>query len=582
MARESFLHDLWRSVALSLLSLVITLLIIVGVVWLLVGRGPDIEDGSWLVLDLYGPVTEYAPPGDPFSQVMSGDPLTLQDMIDNLAKAAVDDRIAGVILKVSWSHDADTGKLQELRRAVDKVQAAGKPVHAWGDTFDPAVLFLASGCDDIAMPAGGFLMWTGVAEGSFHVRGLLDKLGIVPHLSKIKDYKSAAEVIMETEMTPAAREQRTWLVEDMWDMMVPVIASERGLTEQRLVELMEYAEFMPVEAAEAGLIDEVLYWQDLLDKLRGDGDEDPPLVAHCDYAEVALEDVLDQSDETVAVVHAQGNIGGRVNRHDPMWGMMMGHESICRELRRCRLDDEVKAVVFRVDSGGGESLASDLIAHEVELLAAAKPVVVSMVDVAASGGYSISYKATKMMANPLSVTGSIGSINGIFNMRGFYDKIGFSKDFVTKGPNALLGNDWRDPTPAEWERHVDAHWKSYDDWLQDVANRRGMSFEEAELLGHGRVWTGRQAADNGLIDALGNYDDAVALAAELAEIDSEKPPKIVHLPEVKGLLGSLFGGESGVDDPVAAAMRSAVYRGVASEMRGSLDFMERGAVNVAR
>ena len=581
-SRESFFHALLRSVALTVLSFVLSLAIIAGVVYLMLNQGADVEDGSWLVLDLYGEVSEYAPPGDPFSKVIGGDPLTLQDMIDNLGKAAVDDRIAGVILKVSYAHNAGVAKLQELRRAVDGVQAAGKPVHAWGDGLDGRTLYLAAGCDDVFMPAGGYIEVKGLVAETFHVRAMLDKLGITPHLHKIKDYKSATEMIMNAEMTDAAREMRTWILDDIWDVVIPTIAAERGLTEQRLVELMEYAEFEPSEAVEAGLIDGLLYWQDLEDRLREPGDDELPLISHCEYLDVSWDDVGHGGDETVAVIHAQGNIGGRVNRVDPVWGTMMGHETICRELRRCRLDDDVKAVVFRIDSGGGESLASDLISHEVELLAQVKPVVASMVDVAASGGYYIAYKATKLMADPLTITGSIGSINGFFNMKGFYEKIGVSKDFVEKGPMARLGTDYRDPTDAECHRHVDAHWKSLNAWLEDVALKRGMTFERAESLAHGRVWTGRQALANGLIDAVGNYDDALALAAELAEIDPETPLDVVHLPATMGLLESFFSDEPGSGDPVAAAARAALYREVSREVRGSVDFMQRGAANVTR
>ncbi|MBU1074075.1 S49 family peptidase, partial [bacterium] len=575
MARESFFHDLWRSVSLTLLSLVVALLIVAGVVYLLCGGGPDIDDGSWLVLDLYGEITEYDPPGGPVNQVLGGAPLTLQDMIDNLGKAALDDRIAGVILKLSSTHDADLAKLQELRRAVDRVQAAGKPVHAWGDALDLKTLYLAAGCDDVAMPAGGYFEFRGLTARSCHVRAMLDKLGVTPHLHKIKDYKTAAEMVMNTEMSDAAREMRTWLLDDIWNVVVPAIAEERGLTEQRVTELMEYAEFEPAEAAESGLIDRVVYWQELEDGLRDPDDDILPVVTHAEYADVSWDDVTDEGDQTVAVIHAQGNIGGRENGIDPLWGMMMGHETIGRELRRCRLDDEVKAVVLRIDSGGGESLASDLIAHEVGLLAAVKPVVVSMVDVAASGGYYIAYKATRLMADPSTYTGSIGSINGFFNMRGFYDKLGVTKDFVEKGPMAGLGSDYRDPTGAEWERHADAHWKSFNTWLEDVARHRGLTFERAEALAHGRVWTGRQALENGLIDAVGCFDDALALAVGLAGLPAGERPRVVHLPETRSLLESILGDDPGVDSPVAAAARAALYREVSREVRGSLDFLER-------
>jgi protease-4 len=211
-------------------------------------------------------------------------------------------------------------------------------------------------------------------------------------------------------------------------------------------------------------------------------------------------------------------------------------------------------------------------AHEVALTAAEKPVVVSMVDVAGSGGYYIAYKATKMLADPLTRTGSIGSINGFFNLKGFYDKIGLSKDFVSKGPMARLGTDYRDPTDEEWDRHVDAHWKNFNSWLADVARHRGMTFAHAESLAHGRVFTGRQAAENGLIDGLGNLDDAVQMAAELAGIDPETPLKVVHLPEKQSLLQMLV--DSGDEDgPVATALRWYVYRTARQDLQETARFL---------
>jgi len=345
---------------------------------------------------------------------------------------------------------------------------------------------------------------------------------------------------------------------------------------------MTYAEFMPDEARAAGLIDETIYLPELEDRLREDGDKQLKTVDHETYAKVAWKDVGGTGGGTVAVVHAQGNIGGRENRVDPLMGIMMGHESISRELERCRLDDKVKAVVFRIDSGGGESLASDLMCHEVERLAAEKPVVVSMVDVAASGGYYIAYKGTKLMADPLTVTGSIGSINGFFNMKGFYDRIGVNKDGIARGPMAELGTDMRDPTPEEWARHTEAHWIGFNAWLADVARVRGLEFEKAETLAHGRTWTGTQAVANGLIDQVGDLEAAVALAAELGGLKADRRPDVVHLPERQGLLASLMGQDGGADDPVAAALRAAVVRGLRAQVRETGAFLQDGAAAVVR
>jgi len=567
MNREPFFKRLVLSVLLSVCTLVIVVGLVAGGIYLATNKDQKIENGSWLVLDLYGTVHEYDPPGGPLGAVMGGDALTLQSLLDDLGKAAVDDRIVGVIFHISSSNTAGFAKIQELRSAVDKVQAAGKPVHAWADALDDKTLWLAAGCDDVLMPAGGYLTFKGMHSQRPYVRAMLDKLGIVPHLDKIKEYKAAAEIIMDTHMSEPAKENLAWIMDDVWQTVMADLAKERGKTGDELLELMKYAEFTPTEAAKAGLIDECVYLQELEDRLKGEKDDRLKTVDQARYAKVSWKDVGVKEGPVVAVVHAQGNIGGRENRVDPLMGIMMGHESIVRELERCRYDDKVKAVVFRIDSGGGESLASDLMCHEVERLAQVKPVVVSMVDVAASGGYYIAYKGTKLVADPLTITGSIGSINGFFNMKGFYDKIGLNKDGLSRGPMAELGTDMRDPTPEEWKRHTEAHWIGFNEWLADVAKTRGMSFEKAQTLAYGRTWTGDQAVANGLIDAVGNLDDAVALAAKLAEIAPDKTPKVVHLPEHEGLLQAFTGGKKGAGDPVAAALRAAAWRGLRAQVR---------------
>jgi protease-4 len=578
---ENLRKLLW-SAAGTVLGLIVFIVIVAGfAIWRLDAK-PDIEDRSWLVVDLYGPVHEYHPPGGVMGEALGGDAVILQEVLDGLAKAALDDRIEGVILKLSSSNDAGWAKLQEMREAVDRLQAAGKPVHAWGDALDLKTLYLAGACDDVAMPAGGFFEFTGLSTESLHLRGLLDKLGVVPHLHKIEDYKAAAEMVMNEEMSPAVREMRTWMLEDAWDQVVPVLAAERGLTVERVEELMAYAQFLPREAAEAGLIDEVIYWQELEERLKPADADVLPVVTLCDYAEVSFADLGHEGEETVAVVHAQGTIGGRENGVDPLLGIMMGHETMVRELRRCREDDEVAGVVLRVDSGGGEGLASDLIAHEVELLAEVKPVVVSMVDVAGSGGYYIAYKATEILADPLTRTGSIGSINGFFNLRGLYDRLGVSKDFVSRGPMARLGTDYRDPTPEEWERHVDAHYKTFDTWMYDVAEERGIPRDRIADLALGRVWTGRQAAGNGLVDRTGDLHAAVRLAAELAGIPPETELAVVHLPERKDLLESLVGGDPGLDDPVAIAVSWQLHRTLHRDLAATLRRLESGAVDPRR
>lgn len=577
---DGFWRKLWITVLGTFLGLVVFCLIVGGVLAVKLNKHPDIEKHSWLLVDLYGGIHEYYPPGDLMSQVLGGKALVLQDVLDGFAKAALDERIEGVILKLSSTNNAGWAKLQEIRDAVDRLQETGKKVYAWGDAFDLKTLYLAATCDAVYMPAGGYLEMTGLEAGNMYVRGALDKLGVIPHLDKIRDYKAAAELVLDKHMSPAAREMGTWILDDTWAQVVPTLAAERGLTQEKVSELMSYAIFMPEEAAAAGLIDEVIYWQELSQRLKPAGEEELPLVTLADYESVSLADLGHKGEETIAVVHAQGLIGGRENKVDPLLGIMMGHESVIRELQRCREDEKVKAVVFRVDSHGGESLASDLIAHEVELLAEVKPVIVSMVDVAASGGYYIAFQATKLVADPLTRTGSIGSISGFFDMRGLYDKLGITKDFVTKGPMARLGGDYHEPTPAEWDRFVDAHWKSFSTWMYDVAAKRGISREEIEKLALGRVFTGQQAVANGLIDAVGDLHEAVRLAAEQAGVAPETTLRVVHLPEKKGLLASLLEKDKS-HEPVAAALRWQLYRTVRQDLGETVRFLQDGALDAS-
>ena len=566
MAHESFLHRLARSLILTIINLVVIAALIAGGIYLAMNRGPEIEDQSWLVLDLYGELPEYAPPGGLPGSLLTEDEPSLQDMLDALAKAALDDRIEGVIWKLSASNGAGWAKLEELRSAVARVRQAGKPVYAWGDYLDLKTLFLAAACDSIYQPRGGYLDLRGMLRQSVHVRVMLDKLGITPHVSKIREYKAAAEMVTETGMTPQAREQTQRLLDRRWDAVTTTVAADRGLSREQLLAYMENYSGEPVDAAAAGITDRVLYWQGLEAQLLADRDETTlPTVSAIDLRDVAWSDLDRDGDETVAVVHAQGMIAGRESGVNPLLGLTMGHESVVRELRRARLDEDVKAIVFRVDSPGGEGLASDLIGHEVALCAAAKPTVVSMVDVAASGGYQISFRATRMLANPLSIVGSIGSISAFFDMSGFYAKIGFDKDAVEVGPLAGLGRDDRAPTEAEWQAFEASHYAGFNAWLHEVAERRGMTFEQAELLAYGRVFTGEEAVANGLIDGIGNLDVAIREAAALAGVAPEAVLNVVHLPERQDLLNSLLGGDGDADAPVTAALRWAAYRQLRTE-----------------
>lgn len=540
----------FRSFFASFLSIIVLLAIVIGVIAWKSGRKSKIEDHSFLIVDVYGNVPEYDPPAGVMSQIIGGEPETLQRILSSLEKASVDKRIDGVIMKFSSTNNAGFAKLQEIRGAIKKVQKAGKKVYGFSDSIDRKTYFLASACDSIFMPPSAYIGFQGISITTQHIKGSLEKLGIKPNIHRIKDYKSAAEMILRKDMSSEARENREWMLEEYWEMFTQTFKEERGLTEDKIDELMKHALFTAEEAKESGLIDHIFYWDELENMLKQENNKEFHTVSQSRYAQVNPRRLGLKGKKKIAVVHAQGLIGGRKSRVDPLLGMVMGHETVVADLRRARLNENIAAVIFRVDSSGGEGLASDLIGHEVEVTSKVKPVVVSMVDVAASGGYAISYRASKIAADPMTVTGSIGSISGKFNMKGLYDKLGMTYDFATKGPMALLFSDYRDFSKEEWERFRENHWDSFNAWLKDIAEHRGMTFEEAEKLAHGRVWTGRQARANGLIDEVGGLDRALEVAKELAGIPADEKVALIHYPKKKGLPGLIFGGSGDLGNPV--------------------------------
>ena len=230
------------------------------------------------------------------------------------------------------------------------------------------------------------------------------------------------------------------------------------------------------------------------------------------------------------------------------------------------------AIVLRVNSRGGVGLDSDLMGHEVEITAAEKPIVVSMVDVAASGGYTISYRASKIVADEATITGSIGSISGKFNLKPMWEQVGVTHDSLDRGPNADINSEWKDYSPAQRNRFEEDHWEGFNRWLRDVAERRGMGFDEAEKLAYGRVWTGHQARENGLIDEVGDLEVAVRIAKGLAEIDADEKVTREHLPKEKELLESLLSGD------LTTAARWVVYRAIREDIAETWNLVQNPAV----
>ncbi len=564
----------WVSLAAAVVALILVSGIVIGLVARKFDEKTDIKDHSWLHLDLYGALPEYDPPSGLAGSLIGGDTQTLQSILTNLEMAVHDKRIDGVVLQLSAANDAGRGKLEEIRRGVARVQTAGKPVLAFADYIDLNVLFTAAACDSFFCPPSAYITIVGIDASHPHVKQGLKKLGIEPHVSAIKDYKSAAQIITRDDLTPEAVANKEWMLDEFMDLYIEALTEGRGLDADDLDAIMTRAEFLSSEALSIGIVDGVMYWDELTARFQQEKDDAPRVVTGARYAKEDPEDLDLGGKKKIAVIHAQGNIGGRTNGINPLLGMMMGHETINAELKRALEDEDVAAIVLRIDSGGGESLASDLMGHMVEKVGREKPVVVSMVDVAASGGYSMAYRANWIVADNMTVTGSIGSISAKFDMSEMYDKLGIEFSHVTRGPNArLMGSD-RGFTDEEFERFEERHNASFHVWVEGIAEHRNMTVEKVESLGQGRVWTGRQAVANGLTDEVGGFWEAVAAARRLAEIPEDTKTGLWHLPEKQDLVATLLKGDA---EALTLAGRWLVYRSVREDLRLVRQSLESGA-----
>jgi len=517
------------------------LVFLVGIIGYAKSAGkPSISDGSYLVLSLEGEIVDY-PPGGFAEELFGGGPGSHMDLLENLEKASVDKRIKGVILRVGGS-TLGYAKMDELRSAIKKVQDSGKTVYAYSDGLYNRHFYVAAACDSIFMPPSGYVELTGPVSGHFFVKRALDKLGVKPNIHRIEKYKSAAELVTREDMSPEAEEQARWIMEDLHSEFVKEVASARSLDVGELEKAFEKAIFQPEEALEAGLIDGVLYWDELERRLRDPDDKKLETVSGKTYARVKREEVGIKGKK-IAIVHAQGLIHSGESGTDPLMGMTMGARSVVRDLREVMDDDDIVGVVFRVDSPGGSGLASDIIGRWAKRVETKKPIVVSMADVAASGGYMVSHRTRPIVADPNTITGSIGSITGKFNMRGLYDKLGVTFDFVWMGPHALINSDYFDWTDEEAKMVAENHWKGFDDWLNDIAKHRDMTYEQVKAVAGGRVWTGRQAIERNLVDKLGGLDVAIAEVKKKAGISEEEEVTLVHYPAKKGIVETILSGD---------------------------------------
>jgi len=534
-----------------------------------------VQPNSLLIVDM-GMQIQDAPVMDQDLETLrralgSGGPskVSLRKIVEGIKVAADDDNIKGLYLHdTADSSGPITGyaALKEVREAISHFKTSGKPVVAYVTSANARKYYLASVADKIVLNPAGMLQFGGMASEPLFMGGFLKKYGVGVQVTRVGKYKSAVEPFILDKMSPASREQMQKLLDDLWAELLDTVASSRGIKSTELQGLIDAKGiFDSGSSLEYGLVDEVTYFPELLAglmKIAGATNEDDS------FSQIDLRAYLGglefnvDSDSQVAVLYAEGVIVAGEGAMD-----QVGGERLARELRRLRADDRVKAVVLRVNSPGGSAFASEVIQHETILTRQVKPVIVSMGSYAASGGYWISAYADEVFAEPTTVTGSIG-VFGIFpNIQKLASNHGFTFDVVKTGKYADILTLSRPKTEAELGILQGTVDEIYEQFLQRVSDGRGLDIEAVREIAQGRVWSGKEALELGLVDTVGGLEDAVSAAATRAGFE-DSGYVVVDYPTPKDFFQELAESLQRGSDPIVGKLKSSspIFRQIDNEL----------------
>ncbi len=496
---------------------------------LLSERKVQVKPATTLVLDFRDEMIE-EPPVGARSRLFYKDTPTLWDHLRALDHAAKDPHVEAVLLKIDGI-DMGWAKCEELRDKLIDLQDHGKKVIAYIEGGEDQDYLLASAADEIYMAPNTQIFLDGVASEAMYLKGTLDKVGIQADLEHIGEYKDAAEPLTRSGASDASREVSNALLDEAWNTIVSAIADSRGMDSTAVAHLIDQGPFTSRQALAAGLVDTLVY-SDELDSLLpgGEGGERMNLA---DYLATLPAVEGPSGGPKIAIVHATGTIVSGKSGTDPVWGRTVGSDSFLDALDDARHEDGVKAIVVRIDSPGGEVYASHLMWRGLKQAAGEMPVVASFSDLAASGGYYMAMGADTILADDATITGSIGVLGGKFNLKGLYDKLGVNIETLSRGQNAQWLSSTREFTPAERERYVSEMFDEYRTFVGIVADNRGAKSEDIDRIARGRVWTGGQAYENGLVDEVGGLEKSIQVAKVLAGLKPDSEVRIEMFPKVK-------------------------------------------------
>jgi protease-4 len=522
--------------------IIVLMIVFFIVIFWAVSKPPRLLSNSVLVIDAAGAIEEQRPVD--FLSAFNGTKVpVLHDYLDAIDQARNDTRIAGLVVRIG-SLQTGWGKLEEFRSHLLNFRKSGKPeiCYLGHDGIGNPEYYLATSCDKVWLVPTDPLGVRGMMAEALFLRGTLDKLKIVPEFYHIAEYKTAPNLFTEKKFTPAHKEEVETLLRSIYDRYLTDASQARNMDRATFESILKRGPLSAREAVENKLVDRLAYWDQVQSFFKDKNEWNPiSLTRYRTFLRPGL-------GPKIAIVQATGLIVSGSSQNTPGGSFVMGGDSVAADLRKAKEDSSIKAIVLRIDSGGGSAVASEVIRREVELAKGQKPLVVSMSDVAASGGYWIAMDADKIVADANTITGSIGVLIGKFNISGLYSLLGMSTDFVATGDNATMYSDQQNFTPAQKANVEKSLNETYANFTKGVAAGRSaagqrMSPEDVDKIGKGRVWAGARAKELGLVDEIGGLDRAVQLAKQLAHISASESVRIVRLPEEKTFLEILLERE---------------------------------------
>jgi protease-4 len=557
--------------------------IVVGLIGLLLmaeslGR-PSVPDNSVLVLNVSGDLPDYIPEDQLAKAIGIHQGQSFTSLLTQLRKAKIDKRVSAVLLDINFP-GIGWGKAEELRDAIKDFRTSGKQVYAYMEIGMNREYYIATAADKIFVPPPGDLYINGFAAEAMFYKGSLDKLGVEADVIQIgPKYKNAPDQYTKKEMGEGQREVINAVLDEYFGRFTAGIAESRRKSVEDVVALIDTAPFNANQAKEFGLIDDALYEEQVHDELKKQlgykADDKLRTIRGGEYREIPSDSLGLNNGERVALIYASGAINIGHSNDSPFGGSMVGSDTVVSAVNDAANDSSIKAIVLRVDSPGGSALASDLMWHALENAKAKKPVVVSMSDVAASGGYYISCNASKIVAEPTTITGSIGVFMGKPVVKGLYDWLGITNQYVMRGKNSGIFRETAKWTPEERAKMEEGANNIYfNNFLPKVARGRNMDAERANMLGQGRVWTGTQARENGLIDEFGGLEKAIDIAKELAKLPADKDVRRVVFPAPRPFFETLFGDPEETQTSAELKAQRALADSLPQDLRSVLRYAE--------